>query len=142
MSYARLTRKIGFAAGHRYHRPDWSEEENRRVFGACSNPHGHGHNYRLEVTVEGEIDRLTGFSVDLVALDALLAREVSDAFDHQHINHAIPEFASGLIPTTENILAYLWPRILGGMPDGVLLKQLRLHEDDTLFVDFTGGDPA
>jgi 6-pyruvoyl-tetrahydropterin synthase len=92
--------------------------------------------------VEGEIDRVTGFSVDLAALDTLLAREVTDVFDHQHINHAIPEFASGLIPTTENIVAYLWPRILRGLPDGVVLRRLRLHEDDTLYVDYSGGEPG
>jgi 6-pyruvoyltetrahydropterin/6-carboxytetrahydropterin synthase len=136
---AQLTRRLTFAAAHRYFRPDWSEAENRRVFGACANPYGHGHNYVLEVTVSGAIDERTGFSVDLGALDELLDREVTRVFDHQHINHAIPDFAEGkLIPTTENILAWLWPRLNAGIPAGATLQHLRLHEDDTFFVDYSG----
>lgn len=135
-----LTRKVRFAAAHRYYRPEWSEEENRRVFGPCSNPHGHGHNYELEVTVKGEIDPVTGFSVDLGALDELLEREVTRPLDHQSLNHAVPAFApGGQIPTTENILAYLWPRLEAGMPPGVRLHRLRLHEDPTFYVDYFGG---
>ena len=91
----------------------------------------------------GEIDRQTGFSVDLSALDEVLKREVIDVFDHQHLNHAVPEFAEGAaIPTTENILAYCWPRISGGLPPGVRLQRLRLHEDPTFHVDYFGGQDA
>lgn len=139
MSIAYLTRRTSFAAAHRYHRPDWSDEENRRVFGACNNPVGHGHNYVLEVTVAGEIAPDTGFSVDLAALDALLTREVTEPLDHQHLNHAVDEFrAGGLIPTSENILAWLWPRLSAGLPTGVRLHRLRLHEDARLSVDYYG----
>ena len=135
-----LTRKVRFAAAHRYHRPEWSEEENRRVFGPCSNPHGHGHNYELEVTVCGAIDPVTGFSVPLGALDELLEREVVRVLDHQNLNHAVAAFApGGDIPTSENILAYLWPRLAAGLPPGVRLHRLRLHEDPTFFVDYYGG---
>jgi hypothetical protein len=77
-----LTRTVRFAAAHRYHRPEWSEERNREVFGACANPHGHGHNYLLEVTVAGVPDPDTGFSVDLGALDRLLREEVVAPLDH------------------------------------------------------------
>jgi 6-pyruvoyltetrahydropterin/6-carboxytetrahydropterin synthase len=141
MNSARLTREVTFAAAHRYHRPDWSDERNRTVFGACSNPHGHGHTYRLAVTVEGAVDPETGFSVDLGALDALLNREVLAPLDHQHLNHVVPDFAPGrLIPTSENILAWLWPRISRGLPDGATLRQLRLYEDDSLYVDWFGGN--
>lgn len=141
MAYAYLTRRVHFNAAHRYHRPEWDDERNRAVFGACNNPHGHGHNYVLEVTVRGEIDPETGFSVDLTALDALLRREVIDRLDHQHLNHAVDAFAHGrLVPTTENILAYLWPRIAAGMPEGAVLVRLRLHEDPTFFVDYFGED--
>ena len=128
---AQLTRRVTFAAAHRYFRPDWGEEQNRRVFGACANPHGHGHNYVLDVTVSGDIDATTGFSVDLAALDALLEREVTRVFDHQHINHAVPAFAEGgLVPTTENIVAYLWPRLRAGMPERASLVRLRLQRRD------------
>lgn len=143
MNTAYLTRQVRFAAAHRYHRPDWSEEENRRVFGACNNPHGHGHNYLLEATVEGEIDPETGFSVDLGVLDRILEEEVVRRFDHQHINHAIEEFRyGGSIPTTENIVAYLWPRIAARIPEPARLYRLRLYEDPTLYVDYFGGTPG
>ena len=144
MPLAYLTRKLPFTAAHRYYRPEWSEAENRRVFGACANPHGHGHNYVLEVTVTGEIDPQTGFSVDLAALDALLQREILDRLDHQHLNHAVPDFTEGgTVPTTENILVHCWPRIAAGLPQGARLMRLRLHEDPTFYVDyFGGGSPA
>jgi len=140
MAIAYLTRKVHFNAAHRYYRPDWSEARNREVFGPCANPHGHGHNYLLEVTVCGHVDPVTGFSVDLPALDALLQREVVARFDHQHLNHAIPEFREGgLMPTSENIAALCWPRILAALPEGVRLHRLRLHEDPTFYVDYYGG---
>ncbi len=140
MNTAYLTRAVRFAAAHRYHRPEWSEEENRRVFGACANPHGHGHSYTLEATVRGKIDPVTGFSVDLAALDRILDEHVVRVFDHQHLNHAVEAFAYGrLVPTSENILAYLWPRIAAALPEGATLHRLRLYEDPTLFVDYFGG---
>ncbi|MGH7503711.1 MAG: 6-carboxytetrahydropterin synthase [Longimicrobiales bacterium] len=143
MQWATLTRRVTFSAAHRYSRPEWSEAENRRVFGACANPVGHGHNYTLEVTVTGTIDETTGFAVDLGALDQLLDREVVARFDHQHINHAIDVFADGrLVPTCENILAWLWPILERGLPAGTSLVRLRLHEDPHLFVDYTGGEAA
>lgn len=140
MAIAYLTRKIRFSAAHRYHRPEWAEERNREVFGACSNPHGHGHNYLLEVTVEGEVDPLTGFAVDLGRLDELLEREVRVPLDHRHLNHDIPEFAEGRrIPTSENLLGWLWPRLENGLAEGARLRRLRLHEDETFHVDYFGG---
>jgi 6-pyruvoyltetrahydropterin/6-carboxytetrahydropterin synthase len=143
MQKAQLTRRVLFNAAHRYFRPEWSEHENRRVFGACANPHGHGHNYVLEVTVSGQIDPVTGFSVDLGFLDELLHCEVVERFDHQHLNHAVPEFQEGArIPTSENILALCWPRLEAGLSDGLRLVRLRLYEDSTFYVDYFGGvDP-
>ena len=139
MAHAHLTRRVRFAAAHRYHRPDWSEEENQRVFGACANPHGHGHGYIMEVTVAASIDAITGFSANLSALDALLQRHVVQVFDHQHINHAVPEFApGGLIPTCENLARYAWDRLAPELPAGVKLQRIRLHEDETLYVDYFG----
>ncbi len=141
MPRARLTRKVRFAAAHRYYRPEWSEAENRRLFGACANPHGHGHNYLLEVTVEGEIDPATGYSVDLGALDRLLEEQVRRPLDHQHLNHALPQFAPGAaIPTSENILLLLWPRIAAGLSAPARLVRLRLHEEEGFYVDYFGDD--
>lgn len=135
-----LTRSVRFSAAHRYFRPEWSDERNREVFGACSNPHGHGHNYRLEVMVAGEPALLTGFSVDLAELDRTLQDEVVRPLDHQHLNHAVPEFApGGLIPTTENLLILLWRRIEPRIQEAALIR-LRLYEDMDLFVDYYGPD--
>lgn len=139
MARARLTRKARFSAAHRYWRPEWSGEDNRRVFGACANEHGHGHNYLIEVTVEAPIDERTGFSAALPELDAAIDRSVVRTFDHQHINHAVPEFREGgLIPTTENIALYCWTHLSRAMPAGVQLVRVRLHEDETFYVDYEG----
>lgn len=142
MNLAYMTRRVTFAAAHRYWKDDWPEAKNRTIFGACANPHGHGHNYALEATVEGEIDPETGFSADLGTLDVVLRETVVDALDHQHINHAVPQFGpGGAIPTTENLLAWAWPRIVGRLPEGVRLHRLRLREDENLYVDYYGGGP-
>ncbi len=87
-----LTRKCEFSASHYYHNPEFTAEENQRVFGKCANLNGHGHNYTLEVTVKGEIDPRTGFVVDLKQLKEILNREVLDALDHRHLNKEVPEF--------------------------------------------------
>lgn len=137
-----LTRKVRFSAAHRYHRPEWSDEQNRDAFGPCANPHGHGHDYLLEVTVAGEVDAVTGFSVDLAALDRVLREEVIEPLDHQHLNHVVPEFApGGLIPTTENILLLLWDRIAPRLAPARLVR-LRLHENRDFFVDYEGPGEA
>lgn len=137
-----LTRAVHFSAAHRYWRPEWSEARNRAVFGACANPHGHGHTYRLEVTVAGEPDAETGFCADLAALDAVLRDEVLRPLDHQHLNHALPEFAFGqTVPTTENLLLWLWPRLAPRLAPARLVR-LRLHEDRDLFTDYHGPEPG
>ena len=88
-----LTRKAEFAASHYYHNPELSAEENRRLFGKCNNPNGHGHNYTLEVTVKGAVDPRSGFVIDLKELKDVLNREVLDAMDHRFLNKEVPEFA-------------------------------------------------
>ena len=140
MGKAYLTRRVSFAAAHRYYRDDWPEERNAAVFGACANPHGHGHGYILEATVAGEVDPETGFSVDLALLDRVLREEVVTPLDHRHINHDVPEFgAGGLVPTTENLAAWAWERIAARLPGPARLHRVRVREDDSLFVDYFGG---
>src|SRR5438445_12147566 len=95
-----ITRKIEFSASHLYDNPALSPEENRRVFGKCNNPHGHGHNYTLEVTVAGETDPVTGMMVDLGELEEFLEREVMEGMDHRHLNGEVPELAEQ-VPTLE-----------------------------------------
>src|SRR2546422_10345275 len=97
-----LTRKAEFSASHYYHNPELSPEENRRIFGKCNNPNGHGHNYVLEVTVQGEIDPRSGFVVDLKQLKEPMNREEVDAIDHRFLNTEVPEFLTR-IPPAENL---------------------------------------
>ena len=131
-----LTRKVEFSASHHYHNPAFTAEENQRVFGKCNNPHGHGHNYTLEVTVKGEADSTTGFVVDLKELKDIMNREVVDAMDHRYLNHEVPEFKSE-IPTTENIAIAIWKRLEGKLHIAKL-HRVRLYEMDDLWVDFYG----
>lgn len=131
----RLERRFRFSASHLYRRPEWSEDENRARFGKCANLPGHGHNYRLFVTVEGEIDPATGFIADLGALDSLVTAKVIDRLDHQHLNAALPEFGEGgKIPSSENLI--LW--ILAQLQDLPVVK-LRLEEDEDLAAEWLAG---
>jgi len=136
----RITRKIEFSAAHFYHNPNFSAEENRRVFGKCNNPHGHGHNYVLEVTIAGEPDPTTGMVLDLKELKDILQTEVMERMDHRHLNYEVPELA-GQIPTCENIAAVIWkllePKIKSGR-----LDRVRLYESPELFVDVSAGNGA
>jgi 6-pyruvoyltetrahydropterin/6-carboxytetrahydropterin synthase len=131
-----LTRKAEFSASHYYHNPDLSAEENQRLFGKCNNLNGHGHNYTLEVTVEGEVDSKTGFVLDLKQLKEVLNREVLDAFDHRHLNKEVPEFAKQ-IPTTENIAIAIWRRLEPKL-FGAKMHRVRVYETPDLFVDYYG----
>ena len=97
-----LTRKAEFSASHYYHNPEFTAEENRRIFGKCNNPNGHGHNYTLEVTVKGKVDPRSGFVIDLKQLKEILNREVLEVMDHRFLNKEVPEFAHDLRPPHED----------------------------------------
>ncbi|MCU1305761.1 MAG: 6-pyruvoyl tetrahydropterin synthase [Acidobacteriaceae bacterium] len=131
-----LTRKAEFSASHYYHNPDFTPEENQRVFGKCSNLNGHGHNYTLEVTVKGEVNAKTGFVVDLKDLKETMNREVVDAMDHRHLNKEVPEFKK-LIPTTENLAIAVWNRLQPRL-QMAKLHRVRIYESPDLFADFYG----
>ena len=106
-----LTRRVGFAAAHRYRIPTWSEARNEQVFGLCARPSYHGHNYVCDVTVRGDIDSATGMIIDLGVLDRILDIEVRERFDHRNINVDVPEFADGkLVPTGENLARFIFER--------------------------------
>ncbi len=131
-----VTRRAGFSASHFYHNPDLSPEENRRIFGKCNNPHGHGHNYTLEVTVAGEIDPTTGMVLDLKDLKKLLESEVLQVMDHKFLNKEVPAFAS-VIPSTENIAVEIW-KLVGPKLAFGKLHRIRLYETPDLYVDYYG----
>jgi 6-pyruvoyltetrahydropterin/6-carboxytetrahydropterin synthase len=131
-----LTRKIEFSASHLYHNPAMSAEENRRIFGKCNNPHGHGHNYMLEVTVAGEPDKTTGMVMDLQELKDILKREVMDRMDHRFLNYEVAEL-KGKIPTTETVAMTIW-KLLQPKIHPARLHRVRLYETPDLFVDCLG----
>lgn len=131
-----LTRKAEFSASHFYWNDAWSEEENFRVFGKCSNRNGHGHNYTLEVTVAGEVDPVTGFVVDLKELKDVMEREVVSVYDHRHLNFQVPEFKTAM-PTSENMAIAIWKR-LDGKVLGAKLHRVRVWEMADLFADYYG----
>lgn len=136
-----LTRAVHFSASHRYFRSDWSEEENRERFGPSALPEGHGHNYRCEVTVSGAIDPETGMVMDLDVLDRILDEEVVARFHHRHINSAVPEFGDGgLVPTTENLAAFILERTAARLPAGVSVFRVRVQEDRDLWSDVYGSE--
>lgn len=128
-----LTRRVTFAAAHRYRRPEWSDEQNRRTFGLCARENYHGHSYVCDVTVTGAIDPATGMIVDLGVLDRVLATEVRERFDHSNINLDVPEFADGkLVPTGEELSRYIYERVQAALGNSVRVVEVVLAEDDTL----------
>jgi 6-pyruvoyltetrahydropterin/6-carboxytetrahydropterin synthase len=108
-----LTRRYRFAASHRLHTPRLSEPENQRVYGKCSNPYGHGHNYFVEVTMSGPVDPATGMIANLSQLDPFVETHILDAFDQKYLNEQVPEFApdKSLVPTTENVCRVIFRRL-------------------------------
>jgi len=132
-----LTKRVEFCAAHRYINRAWSVEENQRVFGRDSNLHGH--NYILEVTIEGNPSPETGMVMDLKVLKDLIVETVVDRFDHKHLNLDVPYFKEK-VPTPENLVVLIWellePRMEGC--SGHRLFRIRLHEDTSCFVDYYG----
>ena len=105
-----LTRRYHFAASHRLHRPNFSASENERIYGKCSNPYGHGHNYVVEISVSGTVDPATGMIANLTDLDGFVEREVIEAFDHRSLNEEVPVFRKK-VPTTENVCIEIYQRL-------------------------------
>lgn len=132
-----LTRKYEFPASHRLFNPDWSDAENARVFRQCNNPNGHGHNYELEVTVQGEPDPRMGMVVDIYALDEVVRERVLDRVDHKNLNLDV-NFMQGLIPTAENIVCAIWRELAPHIPAPATLARLRLLETRNNFAEYHG----
>jgi 6-pyruvoyltetrahydropterin/6-carboxytetrahydropterin synthase len=129
-------RKAHFNAAHRLYRKDWSDEKNQEVFGKCSNPYFHGHNYDLEVGVTGEVDPETGYLIDLKILKDIIKEEVEDAFDHKNLNEEVPEFKD-LIPTAEHIAYVVYHKIKGKLDERYELE-VKLYETNRNFVLYKG----
>jgi 6-pyruvoyltetrahydropterin/6-carboxytetrahydropterin synthase len=130
-----LGRRYKFAASHRLHSAQLSEEENCRVYGKCNNPHGHGHNYVVEVAVSGTVDPATGMIVNLADLDGYVEREVIEAFDHKSFNEDVPAFRE-VVPTTENVCKEIYQR-LKRFPKAKL-ERVRVEETSNNAFEYAG----
>ncbi|MCF8408548.1 MAG: 6-carboxytetrahydropterin synthase [Crocinitomicaceae bacterium] len=132
----KVCRRSNFNAAHRLFRPDWSDEKNQTVFGKCNNPNFHGHNYTLEVWIDGEIDQETGYVIDLKIVKDLIKIEIEDRFDHRNLNLDCPEFTS-LIPTAENIAVVCY-NLLREKMDSKYALTIRLWETENNIVEYSG----
>ena len=131
-----VTKKMSFSAAHRLFNPNLSEEENRKIYGKCSNPHGHGHFYTLEITVKGNVDKKTGMLINVDVLKDLINREIIDKVDHKNLNLDV-EFLKDIIPTMENLAQKFWEILKKKLPEGELFE-IKIHESDDNFVIYRG----
>lgn len=132
-----VTKRFEFSAAHRAYREGLSREENRRLFGPCAGPHGDGHNFLLEVTVEGRVDPTNGMVIDLADLKRIVLAEVLDRFDHKHLNLDTEEFRDR-VPTVEAVAVVIWERLESRLPDGCRLARVRLARDASTYVEYEG----
>lgn len=131
-----LTRKEHFNAAHQLYNSAWTEEKNKSVFGRCANPHFHGHNYELWVTVKGEPNPDTGFIINAKELSVLINTHVTEVFDHRNLNLDFDYFKD-LQPSTENFVIVIWNILEPLLPDGIL-HQIRLMETENIYADYFG----
>lgn len=129
-------RKAHFNAAHRLFNPKWSDEKNAEVFGKCSNPHYHGHNYELIVSVTGEVDKETGFVMDLSILRELIKSEIEEAFDHKNLNVEVEEFKN-LNPTVENIAVVIYNKLRDKIRTSLDIS-VTLYETPRNYVTYSG----
>lgn len=132
----KVSRRAHFNAAHRLYRKDWSDTKNTEIFGKCSNPNFHGHNYELIVSVNGSIDPETGFVIDVKVLKDLIKAEIEEAFDHKNLNKEVPEFMD-LNPTAENIAVVTWQKLRPHI-DAAHELEVVLYETPRNFVTFSG----
>lgn len=136
MPRATVVRRAHFNAAHRLHNPERSAEWNRSTFGPCNNENFHGHNYDVEICVEGEIDPATGYVVDVGILRSLFDEHVHSLVDHRNLNLDVPWFREHL-PSAENIAVFIWEQLVWRIPAGRLVR-IRLWETPRNFVEYTG----
>ena len=132
----KVCRKVNFNAAHRLYRKDWSDEKNDAIFGKCNNPNFHGHNYVMEVWIEGDIDPETGYVIDLKILKDIIKEEIVERFDHKNLNLDCSEFEN-LIPTAENIILVSWNLLRPRLDEKFKLK-LKLWETENNIFEYEG----
>jgi len=133
-----ITRRERFSAAHRIYRPDWSDEHNLEIFGLCSNPNWHGHNYVLWVTVKGPVDPETGFVTNLKDLSKITKEHVVSKFDHRNINLEV-DFMKDKLATTENLAIAIWEQLEEPVKKlGILLHSVKIEETENNFAEYFG----
>ncbi len=131
-----ITRRETFAAAHRLFLPELSDEENLKLFGKCSNPKWHGHNYTLEVTVAGVANPKTGFVLDIKKLKEIIHNNVIEKVDHKNLNDET-DFMKGINPTSENLVIAIWQQLQDKIPDGKL-NSVKLYETENNYFEYRG----
>ena len=131
-----VTRRETFNAAHRLFNPKYTDEENLKIFGKCSNPNWHGHNYVLEVVVKGEVDKDTGFVINQKELKKIMREKVIDKMDHKNLNIET-DFMKGVIPTSENIVIAIWAQLVNEIKNGVLYS-VKLYETENNYFEYRG----
>jgi 6-pyruvoyltetrahydropterin/6-carboxytetrahydropterin synthase len=133
-----ITRRETFNAAHRLFRPEWDDEKNSEVFGKCSNPQWHGHNYVLYVTVKGEVDEKTGFVINLKDLSRIIQSRVIELLDHKNINLEV-DFMQGRLASTENLAVGIWEQLEKPIQEmGAQLHCIRVEETEKNYVSYYG----
>ena len=135
-----ITRKERFNAAHKLYKPEWSEEKNKEVFGKCSNPNWHGHNYELFITVKGMPNPETGFVIDLKVLSQIVKEKVIDPLDHKNINLDV-KFMQGIMASTEMLAVQIWNQLYDAInSQGAMLHDVKLYETENNFVEYFGNE--
>jgi 6-pyruvoyltetrahydropterin/6-carboxytetrahydropterin synthase len=139
MNQVFLTRRERFNAAHRMFRPGWSDEENMQIYGKCSNPNWHGHNYILFVTVKGNVNPEIGYTVNLKTLSKIINKYIIEPLDHKNINIEV-DFMNGIIPSSENLAIAIWHQLIPHVKElGVELHCVKIEETENNFVEYFGG---
>lgn len=131
-----ITRRETFAAAHRLFKPELSDEENLNLYGKCSHPNWHGHNYTLEVVVVGEVNPETGFVLDIKKLKEIIHKYIIDKVDHKNLN-VDTDFMKGIVPTSENICIAIWNQLKDKIPSGKL-HSVKLYETENNYFEYKG----
>lgn len=131
-----ITKRERFSAAHRLYKPELSDEENFKLYGKCSNPNWHGHNYVLEVVVKGEVNPETGYLLDLSKLKEIVRKHVIEKVDHKNLNLET-DFMKGIIPSSENIVIAIWKQLIDEIPEGTL-HSVKLYETENNYFEYKG----
>ena len=131
-----ITRRERFSAAHRLYKPELSDEENFELYGLCSNPNWHGHNYVLEVVVKGDVNPETGYLIDLKDLKEIIRKNIIEKVDHKNLNLET-DFMKGIVPSAENIVIAIWKQLVDRIPQGTL-HSVKLYETENNYFEYKG----